>query len=742
MQILLPLIPAGASHIAGSLNVFCHENQWSYFLGANLFYFHDVNDLQSFKAITSSLIDTGCCKKKDIVRFFGVSDSSVKRSLKKFRKHGFRAFYQPRKGRGGSVLANSVLETVQERLYQGATRSEICEEFGIKRDTLKKAIYSGRLYEPSQFPQAHNNRTNKSQRSQQDSVWSMGTACEREDERILAALGALHGAAIEFKPCNDLSFGGVLCALPALEVNGLFAFLQRFSLPQGFYDVIHIVLVLAYMALCRIKSPERLRFESPGELGKLIGLDRVPEAKTLRKKIKLICESADAREWMLELSKFYMEQYSQLAGVLYVDGHVRTYHGGQTKLPRRYVSRQRLCLRGTTDYYVNDALGQPFFVVSKAVNQGMIAVLKNEIVPQLIEDVPTQPSEEELKVNPLLHRFIMVFDREASSNKLFKEMWTQYRIVCMSYQKNVKDKWAETEFIETTVSMPDGETVEMKLAERGTLLGNAPNSAWVKEVRKLKSCGHQTSVVTTAYTLPADIIAGAMFSRWSQENFFAYMMREYNIDRILRYGVEEFPDPKTQVINPEYRRLDNHVKSLTSRHSRVNAEFRAAELKCDSGPGKNLEKAIARKSRLLEELEAFEEEIRQTKSKRKEVSHHIRFEDLPDDEKFNQLLPGEKAFSDTIKLLAYRAETAIASTLREKLGKQDDARRLACDLMRSEVDLIPDEANKELHIHLHRMANPQADRAVKNLLEELNKTETNFPATDWKLVYHLIGESS
>ena len=72
-------------------------------------------------------------------------------------------------------------------------------------------------------------------------------------------------------------------------------------------------------------------------------------------------------------------------------------------------------------------------------------------------------------------------------------MWTQYRIACMSYQKNVKDKWAETEFIETTVSMPDGETVEMKLAERGTLLGNAPNSAWVKEVRKLKSCGHQTS---------------------------------------------------------------------------------------------------------------------------------------------------------------------------------------------------------------------------------------------------------
>mgnify|MGYP000924395620 CR=1 FL=1 len=231
-----------------------------------------------------------------------------------------------------------------------------------------------------------------------------------------------------------------------------------------------------------------------------------------------------------------------------------------------------------------------------------------------------------------------------------------------------------------------------------------------------------------------------MFSRWAQENFFAHMMREYNIDRVLRYGVEEFPDPQTQVVSPQYRYLNNRIKSLTSRHSRINAEFRVAELKCESGSGKTLGKAIARKAQLLEELEAMEEEIRKTKIKRKEVPHHIQFEYLPDEEKFDQLLPGEKAFSDTIKLLAYRSETAIAATLREKLGKQDDARRLACDLLRSEVDLIPDDVNKQLHIHVHRMTNPQADRAVKYLLEELNKTETNFPTTDWKLVYHLIGE--
>jgi len=63
-------------------------------------------------------------------------------------------------------------------------------------------------------------------------------------------------------------------------------------------------------------------------------------------------------------------------GTLYVDGHVRVYHSAKTKLPRKYVSRQRLCLRGTTDYWVNDAKGRPFFVIDKVVDSGLLAALR------------------------------------------------------------------------------------------------------------------------------------------------------------------------------------------------------------------------------------------------------------------------------------------------------------------------------------------------------------------------------
>ncbi len=66
-----------------------------------------------------------------------------------------------------------------------------------------------------------------------------------------------------------------------------------------------------------------------------------------------------------------MDADTQAAGTLYIDGHVRVYHGELTKPPRRYVSRERLCLRGTTDYWVNDATGRPFFVIEKAIDPGM-----------------------------------------------------------------------------------------------------------------------------------------------------------------------------------------------------------------------------------------------------------------------------------------------------------------------------------------------------------------------------------
>ncbi len=97
------------------------------------------------------------------------------------------------------------------------------------------------------------------------------------------------------------------------------------------------------------------------------------------------------------------------AAVLYVDGHVRVYYGSTKQLPKHYIARQRLCLSATADYWVN---AKPFFVVSQAVDPGLLQVLERDIAPRLENDVPNQPSADQIEADPLLHRFTVVFDRE------------------------------------------------------------------------------------------------------------------------------------------------------------------------------------------------------------------------------------------------------------------------------------------------------------------------------------------
>ena len=150
--------------------------------------------------------------------------------------------------------------------------------------------------------------------------------------RVLAAIGVVGKASSEFRRCEDVSFGGVLLALPALLACGLLRHGSRFfSLPAGYYSLAHIFMTLAFMTLCRIKSIEQLRYTAPGEWGKLLGLDRCPEAKTLRQKLKIL-SAGDTEGWAAKLCEDWMQEDPTNLGVLYIDGHPRVYHGHQTKL--------------------------------------------------------------------------------------------------------------------------------------------------------------------------------------------------------------------------------------------------------------------------------------------------------------------------------------------------------------------------------------------------------------------------
>ena len=356
---------------------------------------------------------------------------------------------------------------------------------------------------------------------------------------------------------------------------GSLAILDILPVLSGYYMKLHVILLLAYMALCRVKAVEQLQYETPGELGKLMGLDRIPEVRCLRKKLAQLSEDEAPQRWAAVLSQRWMEQDPELAGTLYVDGHVRLYHGKQTKLPRRYVARQRLCLRGTTDYWVNDGLGQPFFSVERPIDHGLLEALRSEVVPRLLKEVPRQPSAQQLQDEPHLSRFVIIFDREGYSPTFMREMWRQHRVACITYHKYPKEPWPESWFSETPVPMPAGEVVSMKLAERGSWIGERRDGLWVREVRKLTDSGHQTSLVSTAYGQLGLENAARLFSRWSQENFFRYMMENYAFDALSEYRTEVIPETNRPVVNPARRELDRQHRSLKTKLTQRQARFAA-----------------------------------------------------------------------------------------------------------------------------------------------------------------------
>jgi hypothetical protein len=579
----------------------------------------------------------------------------------------------------------------------------------------------------------------KSERSHADSMAPMGYGATRTLERVAAAMGTIAEARVVFESARDIPQGGVLLALPALLSVGLLRHSQElYSLPAGFYSISSVFLLLALMALARIPSLEQLRYVPAGEWGNLLGLDRIPEVRTLREKLNVLCaEAGRAARWNAALAREWIarqEQDSDSGGLaFYVDGHVRVYHGKKTKLPRHYVARERFYQRATVDYWVNALDGQPFFYINKAVDHGLIEALRTDILPWLRQVPISARRRKRMAANKRVPRFTVIFDREGYSPELFRSL-QQERIAALTYHRYPKEDWPAEEFRERTVKLANGETVKINLAERKTRVGNR-HSLLVREIRKLAPDGRQVAVVSTNRMGSGAAQVAALMARWSQENFFKYMREHFGLDALVQYGTEEIPETVT-VLNPAWRELNRQVRSL-------HAEWKH----CRRQQGEialiqPISETVIRQyehiqGQLQEKVEQIERSLQELKNQRTATPHHIPVKDLPEKDRFQQLRPERKQFLDTVKMIAYRAETAMAATIREKLARFDDARALLRQIYQTEVDLIADLNEKTLTVRLHHLTQAAHDGAVQHLCEELTATETTFPGTDLRLVYRI-----
>jgi len=216
------------------------------------------------------------------------------------------------------------------------------------------------------------------------------------------------------------------------------------------------------------------------------------------------------------------------------------------------------------------------------------------------------------------------------------------------------------------------------------------------------------------------------------------MRQHYGLDRLIEYGTEPIPDA-ISVVNPEWRKLDSQIRSQAGQRYRLAAQFGALALSEDPSPSE-LERFQQRKGQLREQIETLDVQIENSKQVRKNTAHHIPVQSLPEEDRFTRLRTERKHFIDTIKMIAYRAESSLASLLREHLARTDDARTLLRQIFDTEADLLPDLTTNTLTVRLHHLTQAAHDQAIELLLAELNATQTIFPGTQLVLVFK-IGSS-
>ncbi len=274
-----------------------------------------------------------------------------------------------------------------------------------------------------------------------------------------AVLGA-GNATVQFNAHEAVCGAGVLFLLPALFAQGLLKTKEVYQIPQShYYGLESIILTLAFMALARIKNPEQLKQCKPGEIGKIIGLDRIPEVRCLRDKISLLTTQKQAQKLNHLLIDHWYSHPGEEASFLYIDGHVRIYYGYEANLPAKFVSRQKLCLSATTEYWLNDAAGLPVMMVTGELTEKLQQAIEDYIIVQLQQTVLLPQASlttagEKINSNNEVQTAVctLVFDREAYEPAFFERLWKEYRIAIITYRRNVKDEWPVQSFKSTDVN--------------------------------------------------------------------------------------------------------------------------------------------------------------------------------------------------------------------------------------------------------------------------------------------------
>ena len=543
-------------------------------------------------------------------------------------------------------------------------------------------------------------------------------ASDRTFDRQLAYLGLLDDAAPLFREGSSVPAVGVLLALPCLLESGLLRLSRKLygEIGPAFYVLRTTLLTLLFMALLRIKRPEHLKERDPAAFGRLLGLDRAPEVKTLRRRLTRLAAHHCAEPLGAELARLRVDQRGHPMGFLYVDGHVRAYHGQRAIASKAYVSRGHLAMPASTDYWINDRSGDPLFVVTGDVNAAL-----SKALPRLLDEVRDVIGE---------RRVTVVFDRGGWSPKLFATIIKDGFDV-LTYRVGRCRRIHERRFVRCRAEL-DGRWVDYLLHDQPVRF--LKGKLRLRQVTRLCDTGHQTQVITSRWDLRDIEVAYRMFDRWRQENFFKYMREEFLLDALIDYQIEP-EDPTRTIPNPERRALDKQIQAARADLAKLEREYGAAAAANAEQRRPTMRGFKIAHSKLGKQLRTARARVAQLAAQRQDLPKRVEVRDL-NERAVVKLATERKHLSDIIKMVAYQAESDLLALLRPHYARaEQEGRTLLHELFATAGDIRV--CDNELHITLAPLSSPHRTQAAQALSEMLDQTETIFPGSRLRMRFKM-----
>jgi hypothetical protein len=736
-QLPLPLLPAGAAEIAPGVGLVTSAD------GGGLVSVHglatfawDARDEAGRRLAAVQLVRLRAVSQAQAAAAFGVDPVTVWRWDQALAAGGVAGLVPSRRGpKGASKLTPQLAERIAGLDAAGATLSEIAAATGVSTFSVRNAL--GRVAARGQGTAAGTAAGSAGLVAGDDeqrpgaAVPVLPDPVPRDGERALARWGLLgEGAEPVFTAGARYPLAGLLLALPAMEGTGLLdAATEVYGrLKDGFYGLTATLLTLVFLALAGEPRAEGATRIPPAALGRVLGLDRAPEVKTIRRKLGELAAAGKAADLIMALARRHAAARPDTLGFLHIDGHARVYYGTR-QVQKTHVARLKFPAPATMETWVTGQDGDPVFIVVAEPSDSLAGELRR-LLPQLRQVVGQD------------RRVTVCFDRGGWSPALFADI-TGAGFDLLTWRKGPAPDRPADAFTTITCADDRGREHAYDLADTTITLGihDGPRKGQTVSLRQVtrrvpaRGGGtRQIHALTSRTDLPAGEVCWRLTSRWREENYFRYARTHFALDALDSHAAAP-DDPGRLVPNPAKKAAAAQVRhaEVLAAAAQAQRDASLAELR-NPAPGQPVTITNQMINALDAPVQAACRELEEADKAAAATPARVPLGTLAPD--MMRLEAEVKQITHAIRMTAYNAETTLARALDGHYARAgDEAYALIREALTASGDIHPGDS--ELLIQLDPLTAPRRTQALAALCDQLNQDASRYPGTDLVLHYEV-----